>query len=195
MTLTEAINNYNASLQATHRLFNQPDTGGERRGDAGLLFEKLATDLIACTDRTISEQKYVRSQVLNGLSLGNLQVDRHIAHNGTLESLLECKTYLDACYLKRAVFDFNQICLSPDAPSIKKLGILTGQISLARKTRIFTLDLARQLTGIDVEIFVVNTGKRRTSTKQLGDPQFAANFQLNRAELQRFIDWVQAPCD
>ena len=192
MTIDEAIENYNKSLLKGQAAFADPASGGERRYLAGDLFESLTTDLIACTNRTIADDKYVRSQTINGLSLGNLQVDRHIAYKGVLESLCECKTYLDACYLKRAVFDFNQICLSPDAPHIKKLGILTGQICVSPVTRVFTLDLARQLTGINVEIFVVNTSKRRLGTKQLLDPSCASDFALDISELQRFIDWVSA---
>ena len=190
MTIDEAIENYNNSLAKGQLAFANADSGGERRYIAGDLFESLTTDLVACTDRTIAQDKYVRSQTINGLSLGNLQVDRHISHNGAIESLCECKTYLDACYLKRAVFDFNQICLSPDVPDVKKLGILTGQICVSPVTRVFTLDLAHQLTGIDVEIFVVNTTKRRSGDKQLLDPQYGDNFALDISELQRFIDWV-----
>lgn len=190
MTIDEAIENYYTSLSLAQAEFHLPDTGGRRRGSAGALFEDLATDLIACTNRTIAKDKYVRSQTINGLSLGNLQVDRHITYNDHLESLLECKTYLDACYLKRAVFDFNQICLSPDVSDIRKLGIFTGQDCVKPTTRVFTLDLARQLTGLNIEIFVVNTVKKRSSNKQLSDPQFAENFRLDISELQRFVDWV-----
>lgn len=189
-TIDAAIENYYISLAKGQAKFNTPDTGGKRRGSAGNIFECLATDLIACTDRTIATDKYVKSQVINGLSLGNLQVDRHINYDGVLESLCECKTYLDSCYLKRAIFDFNQICLSPDVIDVKKLGIFTGQESMAPTTRAFTLDLARQLTGINVQIFVVNTTKKRNSDRQLLDPAFADDFDLDISELQRFIDWV-----
>ena len=45
----------------------------------------------------------------NGIAFTEESVDRHIYINGNLELIIECKTYLDKCYLQRAADDFRLI--------------------------------------------------------------------------------------
>lgn len=45
----------------------------------------------------------------NGVAFTEESVDRHIYINGNLELIIECKTYLDKCYLQRAADDFRLI--------------------------------------------------------------------------------------
>ena len=189
MSIDDAIHNYYLHLADGQQRFGN---GGQQRGAAGQLFEDLIDDLIECTDRRLAEHRYVTSREINGLSLGNLQVDKHVVYNDEIETLVESKAYLDSSMLKRAVMDFNEVCLSPDAPHVKKLAVFAGQTVIADVTRVFTLDLCHQLTGIKPEIFVVNTVKQRDGNKQLHDPRFGDNFGLDRAELERFVAWLQA---
>lgn len=189
MSIDVAIQNYNTYLAQGQEFFGH---GGQQRGAAGLLFEHLIDDLIDCSDRRIADEKYVTSREINGLSLGNLQVDKHIVYNNSIEALVESKAWLDACMLKRAVMDFNEICRSPDAPDVRKLGIFAGQQVIAETTLAFTFDLCEQLTGIKPELFVVNAVKRRDGNKQLHDPRFAKNFELDRSELERFVAWLDS---
>ena len=188
MSIDVAIENYKRRLTEGQQRFGH---GGQQRGAAGKLFEDLVDDLLFDTGRELAADKYVNSRELNGLSLGNLQVDKHIVFKHQIETLIECKAYLDACMLKRAVSDFSEICQSPDAPSVKKLAIFAGQSCISPVTQTFTLDNCQQLTGITPEIFTVNTAKQRDGNKQLHDPRFADNFQLDASELERFVAWLK----
>lgn len=45
----------------------------------------------------------------NGVAFTEESVDKHIYINGNLELIIECKTYLDKCYLQRAADDCRLI--------------------------------------------------------------------------------------
>ena len=190
MSIDSAIENYYQQLHLGQQLFQHPNTGGRRRAIAGTLFEQLVNDLVACTDRTIHSNRFINSRVVDGLSLPKLQVDKHISNNDVIESVCECKTYLDFCYYKRAISDFNEVLLSPDTPNNLRLAVFTGQRSLDDNSLAFANAVARQDIGIQPELFVVNVVKQRKSTRQLLDPLCASDFDLDKDELQRFIDWV-----
>ena len=190
MTIDQAITNYYNSLSLGHQLFTQPNTGGKRRALAGDLFETLVNDLIECTDRSLHKRRFIESRSIEGILLPKLQVDKHIAYNDRIESVCECKTYLDFCYYKRAISDFKEVLLSPDTPDNIKLAVFTGQRSLDDNSLAFANALSRLETGVTPELFVVNVVKQRSSNKQLCNPEYAADFDLDISELQRFIDWV-----
>lgn len=190
MTIDEALNNYYQTLTEGHQLFNRPNTGGKRRAIAGRLFEQLCSDLVACTDRTIHKNRFIRSRTVGGVFLPRLQVDRHISHNDQIESVCECKTYLDFCYYKRAISDFHEVLLSPDTPDTLRLAVFTGQRSLDDNSLAFANAVALEEIGIKPELFVLNVVKQRTSSRQLLDPECASDFDLDQSELQRFVDWV-----
>ena len=48
--------------------------------------------------------------------VSNLQVDWHVYSNNSMKKAIESKTYLDACYLKRAILDFIELDQSPEVP-------------------------------------------------------------------------------
>lgn len=191
MILDQAIENYYFLLAKGHKLFNLPNSGGARRKLAGDLFEELVADLVKCTDRSLADKHCINSRQIEGISLPRLQVDRHITHNAAIESVCECKTYLDFCYYKRAISDFKEVLLSPDTQDNIKLAVFTGQRSLDDNSLEFANALSRLETGVTPELFVVNRVKQRSSKKQLCDPQYASDFDLDISELRRFIDWVQ----
>ena len=190
MTIDEAINNYYRLLTEGHQLFTKPNSGGSRRALAGRLFEQLVSDLVECTDRSLDKKRFINSRQIEGICLPRLQVDKHITYNGAIESVCECKTYLDFCYYKRAISDFKEVLLSPDTTDGIKLAVFTGQRSLDNNSLEFANALSRLETGVTPALFVVNASKQRDSNKQLCDPQYAADFDLDISELQRFIDWV-----
>ena len=185
-----AIENYYRLLTEGHQLFSKTDSGGKRRSLGGRLFEQLISDLVACTDRSIAKRRFINSRQIEGIYLPRLQVDKHITHKGVIESVCESKTYLDFCYYKRAISDFKEVVLSPDTTDGIKLAVFTGQRSLDDNSLEFANALSRLETGITPALFVVNTSKQRDSNKQLCDPKYAADFDLDISELQRFIDWV-----
>ena len=188
MSIDVAIENYKRRLADGQNIFGR---AGQQRGAAGKLFEDLVDDLLFDTERELAANRYVTSREINGLTLGNLQVDKHVVYKSQIETLIECKAHLDASMLKRAISDFNEICQSPDAPNVKKLAIFAGQTEVNANTQVFTLDSCHQITGITPEIFLVNKVKRRTPRIQLHDPYFADNFQLDASELERFVAWLK----
>lgn len=192
MTIDEALNNYYNTLSQGQQLFYVPDTGGKRRALAGRIFEQLCSDLVACTDRSIHKKRFIRSRTVNGLFLPRLQVDRHITYKNQIESVCECKTYLDFCYYKRAISDFHEVLLSPDTTDILRLAVFTGQRSVDDNSLAFADAVALEEIGVKPELFVLNVVKQRNSKRQLFDPKFASDFDLDQSELQRFIDWVTA---
>ena len=52
----------------------------------------------------------------NGIDFTEESVDKHLYINGNLELIIECKTYLDKCYLQRAADDFRLIRKSVNHP-------------------------------------------------------------------------------
>ena len=52
----------------------------------------------------------------DGVTFTEESVDRHIYINGKLELIIECKTYLDKCYLQRATDDCRLIRRGIDHP-------------------------------------------------------------------------------
>ena len=166
MTIDQAIENYYQLLFEGHKLYHEPNTGGARRALAGRLFEQLVADLVACTDRSLATKRFIRSRTIDGIHLPKLQVDRHITYQGAIESVCECKTYLDFCYYKRAISDFKEVLLSPDTGDTMKLAVFTGQRSLDDNSLAFANALSQQETGVTPELFVVNMTKQRDSKKQ-----------------------------
>ena len=64
---------------------------------------------ITKVDLVAKKNDYFRTKEINGKSLRTLQVDWHVYRNGKLFKLVESKTYLDRCYLERAVTDFIKL--------------------------------------------------------------------------------------
>ena len=189
MSIDVVIQNYNRRLTEGQERFGH---GGQQRGAAGKLFEDLFNDLIDCTSLSIAKDKYVRSREINGLTIDNLQVDKHLVKDDQLVIVGECKAYLDVSMLKRAVMDFYSIVRSPDAANLRKVCVLAGQLCGSASSRQYYIELCQELTGLTPEIFTVCSTKQRDGKIQLHDPAFQDNFSLDVDELQRFISWIDA---
>lgn len=97
---------------------NESDmTGGEHRAYSGKTTETFVDEVIE-----MFKTKYpnLNIEVKNdtdkikiigrdGVTFTEESVDRHIYINGKLELIIECKTYLDKCYLQRATDDCRLI--------------------------------------------------------------------------------------
>lgn len=92
-------------------------TGGQNRKYSGETVEKVVDNII-----NMFKEKYptlkieirgdkdkIKVRGKDGISFTEESVDRHIYINDNLELIIECKTYLDKCYLQRASDDFRLI--------------------------------------------------------------------------------------
>ena len=92
-------------------------SGGENRAYSGATVE-LCIDTIMDMFKTLyptlgievkGDSDKITVLGKDGEAYTEESVDRHIYINGKLELIIECKTYLDKCYLQRAADDFRLI--------------------------------------------------------------------------------------
>lgn len=173
---------------------------GKARSAGGNLFEALVDYLlpkISC-DFIISAGKddYItaKSGGNNEYKRENLHVDRHI-FNGSKEEnnrfgFIECKTYLDASYLTRAILNFIEIDRAIKRTSFFKqikYTIFTGQICVAQDTYLYYEQLLKDVTGQGLKTFVINDVKTRNSSKPLCD----SDYGIDILEIQKFINYYK----
>lgn len=99
-------------------------SGGENRAYSGLTVE-TCTDLIIEKFRELyptlnievrNSTDKIKVFGKNGIDFTEESVDRHVYINNRLELIIECKTYLDKCYLQRATDDCRLIRKGLDHP-------------------------------------------------------------------------------
>jgi hypothetical protein len=153
---------------------------GNTRDVIGNLYETLAKKIILSIDPKLEVRKndfltiYSKS---NQYKIDNVQVDWHVYKNNELLFIVECKTYLDVCYLKRALEDFSSIRkIKGNVPSI----IFTGQMAVGKDALGFYNE------EYEFETFVVNQTKKRNSQK----PIYKTCDPLDNKELERFVQYV-----
>ena len=98
------IESYYKELDALPSI-HQSGGGGDARNASGLLYENLIKRICDWLGLDAKKNDYVKTEEVNGYCLKNLQVDWHVYKNKKMTKLIESKTYLDACYLKRAILD------------------------------------------------------------------------------------------
>ena len=186
-TIIEA---YNAKVSDLPRLHKE-DGGGKARNASGVIFEDFITHLCADNNLVAKKNDYKRTEEIDGASLKNLQVDKHIYVEGVLKKLVESKCYLDACYLKRAVIDFIELEASPDVPDDVEYAILAGQECVSQDSFQYYLAYFKKATGKDVNVFIVNQHKKRNAKRAIYMEQYNSDFQLDIAEVNKFVEWLQ----
>ena len=120
------IESYYKELDALPSI-HQSGGGGDARNASGLLYENLIKRICDWLGLDAKKNDYVKTEEVNGYCLKNLQVDWHVYKNKKMTKLIESKTYLDACYLKRAILDFIELDQSPDVPDDAEYAIFAGQ--------------------------------------------------------------------
>jgi len=153
---------------------------GSTRDFMGNLYETLAKKVILSVDPTLEVRKndYLTIYSKSGkYKIDNVQVDWHVYKNNELVFIVECKTYLDVCYLKRAIEDFETIkkC-KKNVPSI----IFTGQIAVGQNAWGFYNE------EYEFETFIVNKTKKRNANK----PIYKTCDPLDIQELRKFAEYV-----
>jgi hypothetical protein len=153
---------------------------GSTRGTIGNLYETLAKKIILSIDPTLDVRKndFLTIYSKSGkYKIDNVQVDWHVYKNNKLMFIVECKTYLDICYLKRTVEDFETIRKSKgDIPSI----IFTGQKAIGKNAWGFYNE------EYEFQTFVVNQTKQRNPNK----PVYKTCDRLDVEELKKFAEYI-----
>ena len=153
-----------------------------------VIFENLIQRI--CTDNNLKAKKndYKRTEEIDGVSLKNLQVDKHIYRDGVMVKAVESKCYLDACYLKRAVLDFIELDASPDVPNDVEYAIFAGQECVSKDSFNYYLAYFKKMTGKEVNVFVINKHKKRNAQRAIYMEQYVQDFQLE--EVNKFVEWL-----
>ena len=164
--------------------------GGAARSESGLVYENLIERTCAALDLDARKNDYKKTEEVNGTCLKNLQVDKHIYRNGVMVKAVESKTYLDSCYLKRAVMDFIELEQSPEVPEWVEYAIFAGQNAVGKDAFAYYPAYFKEKTGKEVKIFFVNPSRKRSSSRSIYNEQYREDFKLDTVVYNEFIDWL-----
>ena len=103
---------------------------------------------------------------------------------------VESKTYLDACYLKRAVMDFIELDQSPDVPEWVEYAIFAGQNAVGKDAFAYYPAFFNKITGKEVSIFFVNPYRKRSSARSIYNEKYRDDFKLDPVVYNEFIAWL-----
>lgn len=165
--------------------------GGAARSESGLVYENLIQRTCAALDYDARKNDYKKTEEVNGHCLKNLQVDYHIYKNGLMTKAVESKTYLDACYLKRAVMDFIELEQSPEVPDDVEYAIFAGQNACGADAFAYYPAFFKKMTGKEVKIFFVNPTRKRSSSRPIYNEKYREDFKLDSVEYNEFIEWLK----
>lgn len=184
------IDAYNAEIAELPQLHKE-EGGGKARNASGLIFENLIHRI--CADNGLEARKndYKKTEEIDGVSLKNLQVDKHVYRNNVLKKFVEGKCYLDTCYLKRAVLDFIELNSSPDVSDDVEYAILAGQECVSQDSFNYYRAYFKKITGKEVQVFIINKFKKRNAKKAIYMEEYNEDFQLDIEEVNRFVEWLR----
>ena len=189
MDLTPVIELYDKELDALPNI-HQNGGGGDARNASGLLYENLIKRTCDVLGLDAKKNDYVKTDEVNGYCLKNLQVDWHVYKDNRMTKLIESKTYLDACYLKRAILDFIELEQSPDVPDDAEYAIFAGQNACGNAAFQYYQHYFEKFTGKKVNIFFVNPTCKRSSSKPIYKEEFRGLFNLDNIVYNEFIQWL-----
>ena len=190
MTLTAIAERYETEvdkLPQTHFELG----GGAARSESGLVYENLIERTCAALDLDARKNDYKKTEEVNVTCLKNLQVDKHIYRNGLMAKAVESKTYLDACYLKRAVMDFIELDQSPEVPDDVDYAIFAGQNACGKDAFAYYQAFFKKITGKEVKIFFVNPSRKRSSSRPIYKEEYREDFKLDKVVYNEFIEWLK----
>ena len=165
--------------------------GGAARSESGLVYENLIERTCTTLNLDARRNDYKKTEEVNGTCLKNLQVDKHIYRNGMMVKAVESKTYLDACYLKRAVMDFIELEQSPEVPDDVEYAIFAGQNACGNDAFAYYQAFFKKITGKEVHIFFVNPIRKRSSSRPIYKQEYREDFKLDMVVYNKFIEWLK----
>lgn len=178
INLKEIIEFYNAEIRSISKKYHKLGQGATR-DLMGKLYQNLCLKIIQSIDPSLEvrQNDYLTLKSKSKkFFLNNIQVDWHVYRDNNLLMIIECKTYLDACYLKRAIDDFETIRkIKKSVPAV----VFSGQNAVGKNAWGFYNDEYK------FDSFFVNTQKRRS-----GNPVYKSCDPLDEKELRRFIEYV-----
>lgn len=187
MNIEAIVENYNQRVSNLQNIYNE---GGARKCayETGDVFEKIIDDIVVDIDHLISLKNDYLTVECDGYKMNNVQVDRHIRRksDNSICIVIESKTYLDSCYCKRAVVDFIEIQGSKEVFEDVSFVIITGQVSISKKTFNYYQAFCKKHTGKNFKLFVLNENKKRDSKK----PIYKEKFILDVKELKNLYDYI-----
>ena len=187
--MTTIVEQYNKEVDALPEIHHQGG-GGNARNASGLVYENLIKRTCDRLELDAKKNDYVKTEEVNGYSLKNLQVDWHVYKNGKMTKAIESKTYLDACYLKRAIPDFIELDQSPDVPDNVEYAIFAGQNACGDAPFAYYPAFFKKITGKDVKIFFVNPQRKRSSSRPIYKEKYREDFNLDNKVYNSFIQWL-----
>ena len=185
-TIIESYNQDTTELPKLHKEYG----GGMARNGSGLVYENLIKRTCNALDLDAKKTDYKKTEEVNGYCLKNLQVDWHVYKNGQMTKAIESKTYLDACYLKRAVMDFIELEQSPEVPDDVEYAIFAGQNACGKDAFAYYPAFFKKITGKEVKIFFVNPTRKRASARPIYNELFQEDFKLDTTVYNEFINWL-----
>ena len=189
MTLQTIVESYNQDVDELPKLHREHG-GGMARNGSGLVYENLIKRTCSALELDAKKNDYKRTEEVNGHCLKNLQVDWHVYKNNKMVKAIESKTYLDACYLKRAVMDFIELEQSPEVPDDVEYAVFAGQNACGKDAFAYYPAFFKKITGKDVKIFFVNPNRKRSSSRPIYDEKCRDDFDLDMGVYNGFIQWL-----
>ena len=167
-------------------------SGGSARSASGLVYENLVESTCDELELDAKKNDYYVTEEIDGIQIDTLQVDWHIYKLGLLRYFVECKCYLDACYLMRAIINMIELHNSPDNNNRDnvKYAILAGQNAIKDDTLVYYSAFFKKQTGKELKVFFVNPQVKRDSNKPIYKAEFRQNFKLDSVVYNEFIDWL-----
>jgi hypothetical protein len=187
--LTEVIKEYNKDLYMIPHIY-QTEGAGKGRNLSGLLYENLITNICKTFNLDARKDDYKTSEIIGGYQLTNLQVDKHIYKNNILVKMVESKTYLDVCYLKRAVDDMIDLYFSPEVNDKVEYAIFAGQKCLAENSLNFHMEKFKRKTGKTLKTFFFNKNKIRSPKKGIYMEEYKDDFSIDMEVMMEFAKWL-----
>ena len=181
---------YNKEVDALPEI-HSTGGGGNARNASGLVYENLIKRTCDRLGLDAKKNDYVKTEEVNGYCLSNLQVDWHVYSNNSMKKAIESKTYLDACYLKRAILDFIELDQSPEVPDDVEYAIFAGQNACGDAAFAYYPAFFKKITGKDVKIFFVNPQRKRSSKRAIYNEEYRNDFDLDNGVYNSFIEWLQ----
>ena len=180
---------YNKEVDALPEI-HSTGGGGNARNASGLVYENLIKRTCDRLGLDAKKNDYVKTEEVNGYCLSNLQVDWHVYSDNKMKKAIESKTYLDACYLKRAILDFIELDQSPEVPDDVEYAIFAGQNACGDAAFAYYPAFFKKITGKDVKIFFVNPQRKRSSKRAIYNEEYRNDFDLDNVVYNSFIQWL-----
>lgn len=165
-------------------------TGGQHRTYSGQTTELFVDNVInlfksyypSLNIEVRGDEDKIKVMGKDGKTYTQESVDRHVYINGKLELIIECKTYLDKCYLQRATDDARLI--RKGVPNSIQAWVISLENALSDMAYNFFM---YQDDEIYInECFFLTDGKRKSTAPLYRNNNYQP--RLNKEKIQKLIE-------